>query len=174
VGDYVHVDDKHIEADLSIAYEDAASDKIHVSYFDQTGYDSNLKSALGDLKYVQGTIVDSSTGAVTWGTPENLDDSVAMVGQYNDLVVKNSTGELNVCYYDGTNGDLKVAKWDGSWNLLVIDSAGDTGLYCSTALVDGGDVTVSYYDKSRGSLRFAHNPVEPSDSYFIYIPIAIK
>jgi hypothetical protein len=173
VGDYVHVDDKHIEADLSIAYEDAATDLIHVSYFDQTGYDSNLKNALGSLMYVQDTV--GALGAVDWDQPPiTLDSSVAMVGQYNDLVVKNSTGEINVCYYDGTNGDLKVAKWNGSWNLHVIDSAGDTGLSCSTALESDGEVTVSYYDQSRGSLRFAHNPVDTPDSYFNYIPIVIK
>ena len=146
---------------------------IHVSYFDQTYNASDPKSPLGDLKYVRGT-VDSGTGAVTWGSPVTLDSSGDVAGLYNDLVVNNSTGERNVCYYDGTNGNLKVAKWDGSWNLLVIDSAGDTGLYCSTALESDGEVTVSYYDKSRGSLRFAHNPVEAPDSYFIYIPIAIK
>jgi len=164
-----------IEADLSIAYEDvpAGTDLVHISYFDQTYNASDPKSVLGDLKYVRGT-VDSGTGAVTWGSPVTLDSSVVAVGQYNDLVVKNSTGELNVCYYDGTNGDLKVAKWDGSWSLLVIDSVGDTGLYCSTALESDGEVTVSYYDQSRGSLRFAHNPVETTDSYFIYIPIVIK
>jgi hypothetical protein len=164
-----------IEADLSIAYEDvpAGTDLVHISYFDQTYNASDPKSVLGELKYVRGT-VDSGTGAVTWGSPVTLDSSVAAVGQYNDLVVKNSTGEINVCYYDGTNGDLKVAKWDGSWSLLVIDSAGDTGLSCSTALESDGEVTVSYYDKSRGSLRFAHNPVETIDTYFNYIPFVIK
>ena len=175
VGDYVHVDDKHIEADLSIAYEDVASpgqDLVHVSYFDQTGYDSALKSALGDLKYIRGTV--GAFGAVAWGTPVTLDSSVAMVGQYNDLVVNSLSGRLDVCYYEGTNGELKVAKWDGSWNLLVIDSAGDTGLYCSTALESDGEVTISYYDKSRGSLRFAHNPVETIYTHFNYIPFVIK
>ena len=170
--------DDPIEADLSIAYEDAATDLIHISYFDQTGYDSALISALGELKYIRGT-VDPSTGAVTWGSPVTLDSSGDIAGLYNDLVVNNSTDELNVCYYyyketDGTNGNLKVAKWDGSWNLHVIDSAGDTGLYCSTALESDSEVTVSYYDKSRGSLRFALNPIEATDTYFNYIPFVIK
>jgi len=183
VGDFDHEDDKHIEADLSIAYEDAATDLIHVSYFNQTKYDSDLKSSEGYLMYVRGT-VDPSTGAVTWGTPVTLtpDLSGIVAGQYNDLVVNSLNGKIDICYYDGTNGDLKVRTRDGSWKApLVIDSKGDTGLYCSTALesVDPlipnkREVTISYYDKSRGSLRFAHNPVESSDSYFIYIPIAIK
>jgi hypothetical protein len=122
---------------------------------------------------VQGT-VDSSTGAVTWGSPVTLDSSVAVVGLYNDLVVNNLNGKIDVCYYEGTNGDLKVATWDGSWNIHVIDSAGDTGLYCSTALESDGEVTISYYDKSRGSLRFAHSPTPPLPIFINYLPIVIK
>ncbi len=41
---------------------------------------------------------------------------------------------------------------------------------------DDGDVTISYYDASRGSLRFAHNPYVPSvpDLWEFFLPMMVK
>jgi len=166
-----------IEADLSLAFEDVPSpgqDQVHVSYFDQIYNDPDPKSPLGDLKYALGTV--DVSGAVTWIQYQTLDSSFPVVGIYNDLIVNNLNGERYVCYYDKTWGNLKVAKWDGSpaWDVFIVDSEGDTGLYCSTALESDGEVTISYYDKSRGSLRFAHSPTPPLPIFINYLPIVIK
>ena len=40
-----------------------------------------------------------------------------------------SSGNPHISYYDATNNDLKYASWNGaSWNIQIVDSAGDVGI----------------------------------------------
>ena len=73
---------------------------------------------------------------------------------------------------------MKVRQWTGGWiPAIVVDDGiiddGNTGLYCSAALESDGEVVISYYDKTRGSLRFAHNP-KPYTPPPVYFPMIIK
>lgn len=77
-----------------------------------------------------------------------------------DLVV--SDGKPAISYFDLTNLDLKFAystvdsptqKTD--WAGYILDDTGSTGLYQSTALLDGGGFCVAYYDSGNKALKFA-------------------
>jgi hypothetical protein len=161
-----------IEAYLSLDYEDVPSpgvDQVHISYYDATTQPNDVK----DLKYWVGK-VNAANGLPTQEDKLTI-DSTGDVGKYNSIGVFDPRGDRYICYYDETNGFLKVAEWLGNetnpkWKNFVVDNNNrDTGLYCSTAFGSTGMVGISYYDKTRGTLRFAY--------YFpnyLYGPIIIK
>ena len=71
-------------------------------------------------------------------------------------------GRPHISYYDILNGDLKYAYWDGlcggagSWNVSVLDSVGDVGLYSSLAIDPATDTRhLCYYDYTNGNLKYA-------------------
>lgn len=149
-----------IEAYLSLDYEDVPDpdkDQVHVSYYDSTTQPSDVK----DLNYWRAEI-DPSTGLPTQKEKIPI-DTTGDVGMYNSISVFDPNGTRYICYYDETNGFLKVAEWLGeqaapSWTTFVVDNNNrDTGLYCSTAFGSTGWVGISYYDKTRGTLRFAYH-----------------
>jgi hypothetical protein len=177
-------------ANMSLYYEDVDfdveppdipdPDEIHLSYYDSTTDPAEVK----DLKYYRGE-VDPLNGSISQKQISTL-KSGGDVGMYNDIVVNDidtidssDVRKRSICYYDATNGDLEVAEWiDGSgWSTYIVDQVGDVGSYCSINLEkDDGDVTISYYDASRGALRFAHNPYEPGvpDVWEIFVPMMAK
>jgi PKD repeat protein len=62
----------------------------------------------------------------------------------------------HISYYDSTNGDLKYARWMGSfWANQTIDSGGDVGKYTSIALDSNDYPHISYYDSTNGDLKYA-------------------
>ncbi len=92
-------------------------------------------------------------GAEGWQL-ETVDDQGA-VGAWASIAV-DSGGHPHIAYYDGTNGDLKYALWDGSdWHLETVDSEGITGMWCSLALDSQDRPRVSYMDYSDYDLRYA-------------------
>jgi hypothetical protein len=67
----------------------------------------------------------------------------------------NSFGTPFISYYDGVNGNLKFARWEGAtWNIQTVDSNGDVGQFSSLAIDSSDYPHISYYDASRGNLRY--------------------
>ena len=163
---------EEIEADLSLDFEDVLDetkdDQVHISYYDGTTQPGDVK----DLKYWMGK-VNSTNGFPTQEDKLTI-DSTGDVGMYNSISVFDPSGDRYICYYDETNGFLKVAEWldnksNPKWTNFVVDNNNrDTGLYCSTAFGSTGMVGVSYYDKTRGTLRFAYH--FPN---IVYIPLSV-
>ena len=60
-----------------------------------------------------------------------------------------------IVYYDGGNGDLKRAWYNGNWNTQTIDSAGDVGLFPSIALDSQGSLHISYCDQDNSIIKYA-------------------
>ncbi len=106
-------------------------------------------------------------------------DSTGYTGFYSSLALT-SAGNPRIAYYyyqdssDNATGDLKYAYCNsdcgnsGSWSIVTIDSAGDTGGYTSIAVYEptAGDVRprVAYYDYTNRQLRFASCDVDCHDS----------
>ena len=82
-------------------------------------------------------------------------DSTNSVGLYTSIAVA-SNGDKYISYYDSTNGNLKLALWNGaSWTLFTLDSTGDVGKYTSIAIDEYDYIHISYYHKGNGNLRYA-------------------
>jgi hypothetical protein len=65
---------------------------------------------------------------------------------------------VHISYYDATNKDLKyITNAPGSWQTVIVDSAGDVGMDTSLALDAAGRVHISYFDESNGILKYVTN-----------------
>lgn len=87
-------------------------------------------------------------------------DSAGTVGEYTSIAVELGSGIPFIAYYDGTNGDLKVAWRDWTswaWQTQTVDSTGDVGRYPSVCLY-GNTLYVAYYDVTNGNLKLAKRP----------------
>ncbi len=86
-------------------------------------------------------------------------DSAGMVGQYTSITV-GADGLGLISYYDGTNGDLKVAHCAdlacATRTTATLDSTGDVGQYTSITLGSDDRALISYYDVTNGDLKVAH------------------
>ena len=71
-----------------------------------------------------------------------------------------SDGRALISYYDGQNGDLKVAHCRNvvcrGAKLTVVDQGGDVGRWNSVAIGADGLGLISYYDATNADLKVAH------------------
>ena len=82
-------------------------------------------------------------------------DKGANAGQYVSLAL-NSKNNPGIAYFDGTNGDLKFALFDGSkWSDETVDGKGSVGLYPSFTFDNANEPVVTYFNKTKGKLTFA-------------------
>ncbi len=133
----------------SIALDDNGYPHISYSYFDATNY---------DLKYVRWT--GSAWDGLTSSNPDTVDTS-GNVGIYTSIALDDN-GYPHISYFDGTNYDLKYARWTGSaWDGLdasagpdAVDTTGDVGSYTSIALDSSGYPHISYIDKTKTALKY--------------------
>src|SRR5581483_247217 len=89
-----------------------------------------------------------------WDAPVVV-DSAANAGQYVSIDT-NSKGNPGIAYFDGTNGDLKLAQFDGSkWKIETVDSKGSVGLYPSFDYDNADEPVITYFNKTKGRLTFA-------------------
>jgi hypothetical protein len=101
-----------------------------------------------------------SVSALTWSA--TTVDSVGNVGQHTSIAYRTKSngtlGGAHVCYYDSTNGDLKIARenlpGDEYLGARTIDFTGDVGRYCSIAVDSELTMHISYYDATNGNLKY--------------------
>jgi hypothetical protein len=90
-------------------------------------------------------------------------DSTNEVGEYTSIAF-DPAGDAWISYYDGTNSDLRVARYVGSggtgcastaWTCTAVDTSATYGLWTSIAFDPTGAPWISYYDSGNSDLRIA-------------------
>ena len=86
-------------------------------------------------------------------------DTVGIVGYFTSIAIGADALPI-VSYFDGTNGDLKVARCANAActtaTTTAIDTAGDVGGFTSITIGADGLPIISYYDLTNGDLKVAH------------------
>lgn len=95
-----------------------------------------------------------------WSQTMVVDNSLPFQGYYLSMAL-DSQGQPSVAYFDGTNGDLKFARFDGSiWNINTIDAKNSTGAYPTLVFDRNGYALITYYRKTSGDLRAARRDAD--------------
>ncbi len=72
----------------------------------------------------------------------------------------NTENQPIIAYFNDTTTDLELAeRINGSWNISIVDSTGDTGRFPSMIVDESGNVHIAYYHAitfDSGSIRYAH------------------
>ena len=122
---------------------------------DGLGLISFRDSAGSDLRVAHCANVACTSATMTL-TPV---DEVGNVGLYNSVTV-GADGLGLISYYDGTNGNLKVAHCADvactSATTTTLDSTGDVGEDTSVTVGADGLGVISYYDFTNENLKIAH------------------
>lgn len=120
---------------------------LHFTFFD---------NAARTLKYA----TRSTLGA--WSPVRTIDPSGPEMGHYSSLGL-DQFGRPSVAYFDGIEGDLEYASFDGAkWTLETVDWKHSVGLYPSMRFDQSNRPVISYYHKGEGDLRLARR--EPDGS----------
>ncbi len=84
---------------------------------------------------VDGIPADAPCSGAALGPRHGIAEPGTDVGWYTDLVV-DAQGNPRISYFDRTNGDLKLASYDGGvWSLQVVDDTGEAG-HSSAMILD--------------------------------------
>jgi hypothetical protein len=95
----------------------------------------------------------STLGA--WSPVRTIDTSGPEMGHYSSLAL-DQFGRPSIAYFDGIEGDLEYARFDGSsWALETVDWKHSVGLYPSMRFDRDNRPVISYYHKGEGDLRIA-------------------
>src|SRR5205814_835508 len=92
------------------------------------------------------------------GSQVSTVDSIGLVGTDSSITIGADDLGL-ISYYDGSNGDLKVAHCANaacsSATLATLDSAGDVGAYTSITIGADGRGLISYQNVTNDDLKVA-------------------
>lgn len=120
-----------------------AVDRFGITHF--TYYDSLAQT----MRY------STRSNAGVWSKLQTIDNSLPFQGYYLSMAV-DKWGRPSVAYFDGTNGDLKYAHFDGvRWMTQLVDVKNSVGLYPSITFDRNELPVISYYRKTTGDLRVA-------------------
>ena len=110
------------------------------------------------------TIEPNSLTTTTAYLPEfenNAIDNIGVDGEGDTTSIAIGTDNLSlISYWDGTNGDLKVAHCNdltcSSVTTATLDSNGDVGQNSDITIGSDGLGLISYYDGTNSALKVAH------------------
>lgn len=120
-----------------------AVDRFGITHF--VYYDSSART----MRY------STRSNAGVWSRLQTIDNLVPFQGYYLSLAV-DRWGRPSVAYFDGLNGDLKYAHFNGvRWTTESIDTKNSVGLYPSLIFDRNELPVISYYRKTTGDLRIA-------------------
>jgi len=126
---------------------------------------------------------DLTNGALKWAYNEDDDEDWDDNVNWPKTLADNETNDygrycshdisgssFGFAFYEATDGDLLyvVEYWESAMTTGV-DSAGDVGQYCSLHFLNG-EPTVSYYDETNDSLKYAKYNGSTFDSEVVHDP----
>ena len=84
-------------------------------------------------------------------------DSDNLMGMYSSITLDSSDNPV-ISYYDYDNRALKIAYYDGSWNIKLIDRDEElysgVGEYTSIKIDSSNYIHISYYDSTNKNLKY--------------------
>ncbi len=117
-----------------------------------------MRSPIGRSLAVMGLcVLATSAHAVAPFVLETVDGGAGqVVGEYSSMKLDRQ-GRPHIAYYDGANGHLKYARFDGTrWLVQVADpSVADVGQFAALALDSLDRPHIAYHDDTNGKLRYA-------------------
>ena len=123
-------------------------DRPYISY-----YDAQNEAIKVVFKSATDTWVDFEIATV--GDPT---DDVEIEEAYTSIDVRNYLNDIHISFYNETLGDLEYAYFDGAWNHLTVDSAGNVGKYNSLEIDPNNPFArhICYYDATERDLKYAY------------------
>jgi hypothetical protein len=155
----------HFRGDLKYAWQ--SSTTWNVITLDSTGNIGAFPSlALDSSGYPHISYLDvrqtGSTLKYRWKTQDGwFSQTVDTVGDLPYSTGRSSleldqADRAHISYYDGTNGDLKYARFDGAvWIIQTIETEGDVGTRTSLELDQASCPHISYRDVTNQALKYA-------------------
>ena len=161
-----------------ISYYDASNGALKLATYDgsiwsvetvdhqssPTGHFSSLSVTANGI-YIAYDVADSGLklafsligSAHSWSL--EVVDSAAGAGQFSSLGL-DSNGYPHIAYYDPSSPSLKVATASNTtapfgFSTQTIDEGDDVGKYCSLAVDSENHIHVSYYNATKGDLKYA-------------------
>lgn len=117
-----------------------AGSALHISYYDAFNR---------DLRYA--TRPDALSGAFTIETIDSAGDA----GRFSAIAV-DSAGVVSVAYYDGSKGNLKLARRvGGTWQIETVDAEGDSGHHVAIVADPIGRLHIAYQEANDSRVRYA-------------------
>lgn len=103
-------------------------------------------------------LVEGDDGENLWEV--EIVDQTGDVGAYCSLALYrdgNGNDLPRITYRDGSQGNLKLAAFDGeNWTTIILDDQGNTGIWTSLAIDSLGDVHASYIQVGTYDLRYVY------------------
>ena len=161
-----------------ISYYDATNGALKLATFDGSlwsietvNHQSNTTGHYSSLKVTSSGIYisydDASSGLWMAYSPSMSShawtllnvDNTSGAGKFSSIDV-DSSGLPYIAYYDTDSHSLKVASATSSstpfgFSSATIDSGDDVGKYCSLTTDSTGQIHVSYYNATKGDLKYA-------------------
>lgn len=109
------------------------SDEVHVFYFNRADYSIR--------HLVRKEIWTSEIIAAGTGREFSADIS--------------NSGEIAVSFYDRTDKDLMISRYDGHWKTDTVEAEGDAGEYSAVCFDKNNNLSVAYLDQGKQSLIYA-------------------
>jgi hypothetical protein len=154
----------------NLKYASCASSGWHIQIVEwkgNVGWSTSLKIDSNDKPHI--SYLDGSNEVMKYAVLNNYGWDIQVVdsvGTANYQTWRNSTSLAldsneypGISYFDGENGILKYALWNGSsWLIQIVDSTFDVGWFSSLALDSDNRAHISYYDASNRELRYICSP----------------
>jgi hypothetical protein len=139
---YVRTDQEMNWLEFTTPDSNTAAGQLNIA-LDTADFPHIAYPGINNLRYA----VETPSGWLTTTvTPGKINYPSLALDRYNSP---------HIAWYDTIEKDLRYAAFDGTeWQVMTLDSSGDTGQYPSLAVDRLGRVYISYYDATNQDLKY--------------------